>query len=563
MATDTTCEFALIAGIVELNSRNSYGVTRSGLVKKKFFPLVKNILFSDKTVYVKVNPKKAFQPTNMYVIIKIESIKDDEIHGIIERWIGNVGEKEAEFNFLKEACIYFWKSNKHFKLENIGLIDLTPERKDYTDQYIVSIDPIGCKDIDDALHVQQISETNFIIGIHIADVSSYIENGSDLDIEASKRAESVYLNFCQINMLPDKLSTELISLREGEIKRAFSVIIEIEIKDKIANIISIKFEKSKIVVAKNTDYDTAQKIVDVGIGKNDSISLRMAESLTLLYNLAKIINIESYKYNESEYDMHKMVEIYMVLANHLVAKQIISKYSTKAIIREHKGIRDTSKIDFTKIDSSIVSKIKILNTNRAKYSYYSDDTKHIGLEIGAYTHFTSPIRRYVDILVHRMLFSVISDAGIDESKFHKVDHSTLEHINDQHEIYQKQQRDNDLIDNIYKIIDRGIDSFVSTAHIVGLDGDKISLYINEIDTIITTSIYSNKLSHLLDIENIENISINLVSKDKSKTINIYLGMKIEILIAITIRNKQKIKINIINPSIKDLFSIDDFIYEIL
>ena len=178
-----------------------------------------------------------------------------------------------------------------------SIIDLTPSRLDLTHLDVYSIDPFGCRDIDDAL-----SFDNNIIGIHIADVSSYIEEGGLLDNELSNRVETFYDIQKTIHMIPEELSIHHMSLIEQSIKRAFSVLIYINNNQ----IVNVEFKKTLIIVKKNMKYE-------------DDITC-----IQELYDIGKHLK-ETIKYafpiNE-EYDTHQMVAVYMIIANKLVGEKI-------------------------------------------------------------------------------------------------------------------------------------------------------------------------------------------------------------------------------------------------
>jgi exosome complex exonuclease DIS3/RRP44 len=146
---------------------------------------------------------------------------------------------------------------------------------------ICSVDPPGCTDIDDALHCRQLSNGNFEVGVHIADVSHFIRPGTALDKEAASRATTVYLVDKRIDMVPELLSSNLCSLRGNVERFAFSCVWEV---DKDANIIKTKFHKSVIESKAALTYEQAQLIID-DKNKNDEI----AQSLRRLNSLAKIL----------------------------------------------------------------------------------------------------------------------------------------------------------------------------------------------------------------------------------------------------------------------------------
>ncbi|KAF2906133.1 hypothetical protein ILUMI_00049 [Ignelater luminosus] len=327
---------------------------------------------------------------------------------------------------------------------------------------ICSVDPPGCTDIDDALHCRPIDDGNLEVGVHIADVSHFIRPGTAIDLEAAKRATTVYLVNKRIDMVPELLSSNLCSLRGGEERFAFSCI---WIMDKKANILHTRFHKSIIKSKKAMTYEEAQITID-DKNRNDSIAL----SLRNLNMLAKIlkrrrlengalvlaspevkIQMDSETMDPIDVEVKKlfetnsMVEEFMLLANISVAEKILASFPDCAMLRRHPeppstnfeplikagkhlgfDIRiDTGKNLAVSLDAAVRddnpyfnTMLRILATRcmlQAIYfpsgMYQKNEFFHYGLAVPLYTHFTSPIRRYADIIVHRLLaVSIGADA---------------------------------------------------------------------------------------------------------------------------------------------------------
>jgi exosome complex exonuclease DIS3/RRP44 len=382
----------MIPGILHISSKISYGITGKGNILKKFTPFDTNL------PCFLVSTKKQFQADDIYIIAKFEYWKNNMCHGSIVKYIGNVGDISTEFEYIKLCATSSFSNIKNLDL-SCYQNDNIKNRIDMRKKTIYSIDPVGCKDIDDALHIESTDNGGYELGIHIADVSAFIPQDSPLDIEISKRIESIYLSDQQINMLPDILSLNKFSLIENEDRPAFSIIVSI---DNHYNIREFKFCRSLINVSENLSYEQAQNYIDKKFNKY--------KSLNMLYDVARSMN----KSNNHIFDSHNMVEIYMIMANSFAAKQIYGKYGSKSIMRRH-NTTNTSKIIDSNIPANILSKINIYNYEKAEYCFAIGDFKHSGLQEEYYTHFTSPIRRYVDILVHRMLsdtYNPISCANI-------------------------------------------------------------------------------------------------------------------------------------------------------
>lgn len=371
--------------------------------------------------------------------------------------------------------------------------DIVSQRTDLRHLPVVSVDPPGCKDIDDALHCRRLPNGNFEVGVHIADVGYFVDPGSPLDVEAQHRSTSTYLVERRLDMLPGYLTTQLCSLRCKEDHLAFSVIWEM---DANANIIDVSFCKSVIHSIASLSYGEAQAILD-----DPSRGGEMCESLRQLNRLAKQLgqrrreagalslassevrfqfsddsadptDVTSYELKES----NSMVEEWMLIANITVAKKILRHYPTLSILRRHQPpskqqfapllaaaqavgvslVIDSSKtladsLDAaTRTDDPMFNKLlRMLSTRCMQPAQYfcsgelpKDQWHHYGLATPVYTHFTSPIRRYADLLVHRLLAAAINVTSLpvqnaDRSRQHDI----CTHMNRRHKAAQYIQRD--------------------------------------------------------------------------------------------------------------------------
>ncbi|KAI4469625.1 ribonuclease [Holotrichia oblita] len=319
---------------------------------------------------------------------------------------------------------------------------------------ICSVDPPGCTDIDDALHCRPIGDDKLEVGVHIADVSHFIRPYTALDTEAAARSTTVYLVNKRIDMVPDLLSSNLCSLRGGEERFAFSCIWEM---DHNANILNTKFHKSIIKSKRAMTYEEAQLTID---DKTQTGSL--AQSLRNLNKLAKLLKkrrmdngalvlaspevkimMDSETHDPIDVEVKKlfetnsMVEEFMLLANISVAEKILSDFPDCAVLRRHpeppalnleplvkagkhlgfeinieSGKKLAESLDQATRDDNpyLNTMLRILATRcmlQAVYfasgTFQKHEFFHYGLAVPLYTHFTSPIRRYADILVHRLL----------------------------------------------------------------------------------------------------------------------------------------------------------------
>ena len=340
-------------------------------------------------------------------------------------------------------------------------------RKDLRDLLVCSIDPVGCQDIDDALHARPLPNGNLEVGVHIADVSHFVKPSTAMDTEASVRGTTVYLVDKRIDMLPMLLGTDLCSLKPYVERYAFSTIWEI---NQDAEIVSSSFTKSVIRSREAFSYEQAQLRIDDKSCKDDltqgmRILLMLSKKLKQKRMDAGALNLASPEVRvqmESEtsdpqdvktkelLDTNSLVEEFMLLANISVAAKIYQSFPQTALLRRHapppksnfeelsnqlkvkKGFSlrtESSKALADSLDQCadpsepfINTLIRIMATRcmmSAEYfcsgSQSYPDFRHYGLASEIYTHFTSPIRRYADLVAHRQLAAAIAYEQIDIS----------------------------------------------------------------------------------------------------------------------------------------------------
>lgn len=340
-------------------------------------------------------------------------------------------------------------------------------RQDLRDLLICSIDPVGCVDIDDALHAKQLPNGNFEVGVHIADVSHFVKPNNAMDKEAALRGTTVYLVDKRIDMLPTLLGTDLCSLKPYVERYAFSVIWEL---DKNADIVKSVFVKSVIRSREAFSYEAAQLRIDDNSQQDDltkgmrhlmmlSKKLRAKRMAAGALNLASPevrVEVESETSDpvdvktKSLLDTNQLVEEFMLLANISVAEKVFNSFPQTALLRRHaappktnfdelsnqlrvkKGLElrtDSSKALADSLDCCVDPHEPFFNTlirilaTRCMMSaeYFCSGThsypefRHYGLASEIYTHFTSPIRRYADLEVHRQLAAAIGYEPLDAS----------------------------------------------------------------------------------------------------------------------------------------------------
>ncbi|XP_073058119.1 exosome complex exonuclease RRP44 homolog A-like [Primulina eburnea] len=328
-----------------------------------------------------------------------------------------------------------------------------PIRLDLRDLRVFSVDPPGCRDIDDALHCTLLPSGNFEVGVHIADVTNFVHPGTPLDYEASQRGTSVYLVERRIDMLPKPLTEDICSLRADVERLAFSVIWEMTPE---AEIISTKFTKAIIKSCAALSYVEAQaRMDDSRLVDPLTTDLRNMNALAKIMRRKRVergaltlasaevkFQIDTETHDPLDIGMYQireanqMIEEYMLAANISVAKKILEHFPHTALLRRHpeptkemleplirtaaavglyldvsssKALADS--LDCAVGDDPYFNKlIRILATRCMTQAVYfcSGDLSppefaHYGLAAPLYTHFTSPIRRYADVMVHRLL----------------------------------------------------------------------------------------------------------------------------------------------------------------
>lgn len=337
-------------------------------------------------------------------------------------------------------------------------------RKDLRDLLVCSIDPPNCQDIDDALHARPLPNGNFEVGVHIADVSHFVKPNNAMDAEAAARGTTVYLVDKRIDMLPMLLGTDLCSLKPNIERFAFSTIWEVTPN---AEVVSASFTKSVIYSRQGFSYEEAQKRID-DAGAQDDLTRGMRTLLMLSQKLrrkrmdAGALNLSSPEVrieadsesSDSLADVktkahlatNSLVEEFMLLANITVAQKIQTVFPQTALLRRHatppasnfadlseqlqrmRGFEldtSSSKALAESLDKCVDPKHPFFNTlirilatrcmTSAEYfcsgSHAEPEYRHYGLASEIYTHFTSPIRRYGDLLAHRQLAYAIGYDG--------------------------------------------------------------------------------------------------------------------------------------------------------
>uniref|UniRef100_A0A8C7KR31 Protein DIS3 homolog n=1 Tax=Oncorhynchus kisutch TaxID=8019 RepID=A0A8C7KR31_ONCKI len=417
-------------------------------------------------------------------------------NGHFVRSLGSAGDKETETEVLllehdvphqdfSQAVLSFLPKMPW----NITEEDMAV-REDLRNLTVCSVDPPGCTDIDDALHCRDLPNGNQEVGVHIADVSHFIRPGNAMDLEAANRGTTVYLTGRRIDMVPELLSSNLCSLRSSVERLAFSCIWEINDK---AEIVKTRFTKSVINSKASLTYAEAQmRIDDANMNDDTTKSLRGLNRLAKILKKRRIekgaltlsspevrFHIDSETHDPIDLqtkelkETNSMVEEFMLLANISVAQKIYDEFSECALLRKHPAPPPSN---YDILNKAAKSKDMVIHTDSAKaladsldaaqvdgFPYFNtllrilatrcmmqavyfcsgmdSDFHHYGLASPIYTHFTSPIRRYSDIIVHRLLAVAIGADSTYPDLMDKHKQSALcNNLNYRHKMAQYAQR---------------------------------------------------------------------------------------------------------------------------
>jgi len=507
-----------IVGILCINSKVKYGI-----IKDKSLYLFKPSNKSYPNFYV---PYKNTSNININIYTVINFSKWDSTsklpHGTLIEVIGEIGNKEVEYEHLR--YYYNIKNNvlkvpkEKIKKDNNLLNNL----KNF-DYEVFSIDPLNSKDIDDAFHFKILHEYEYEIGIHIASPYRFFKEHIYTILN---RVSTIYLPDRKYNMLPNLYADNIISLIENELRHAISIIISI--KDN--NILNIDIKKTVVKNIKNYDYDTFDKIWK----KNNNLNSFVQFSKTFF-------NCDKY------FDSHILVEKWMIFANKYIAKYLIDKNISNLIVRKNELSNYEEIVD--KFHSEELREyLKLKKEHSALYEIYdiNKTQTHSKLDNDYYTHFTSPIRRAVDLFIHGL---IIEDKNLieDECELQKY----IEHINVFTKNSRKFDRNVKRLEFLYnsKKLEKHI---ITYGYIVDINMYRIRVYIPEYKLEEKIIIIPHNFKNIVKINNLltlENNSLNMVDytlDEKNYVYTLYQRLELKLWIFITSENIfDKLKLEII------------------
>lgn len=445
-----------VVEILEKGKRKFVGT----LIKSERFGFVEVDSKSlNKDIFVHIDNMKDAQDGDKVVVEIVDWPEDSKNPvGIILDVLGSTGDNDTEMHAI--LAQYDLPYSFPDRLENLAAnidSDLNEiefaKRRDMRTVPTFTIDPADAKDFDDALSIQRLENGNWEVGVHIADVTHYVKEGDEIDVEALQRATSVYLVDRTVPMLPEKLSNMLCSLRPHEEKLCFSAVFEITNEGDIE---TEWFGRTVIYSDHRFTYEDAQVIIEEG----ETNTHPLKEQVLTLNKLAVILRAERFRNGSIGFERdeakfvldekgrpqsvyfkemkasNQLIEEFMLLANRSVAAKIgdvkgrkkpktfvyrihdtpneekFTKFKTfitrfgyhltatkgDAVAKQLTSLLQTVK---GKAEENLVSTLAI--RSMAKASYSTENIGHYGLAFNFYTHFTSPIRRYPDMMVHRLL----------------------------------------------------------------------------------------------------------------------------------------------------------------
>ncbi|MCK9204170.1 MAG: ribonuclease R [Bacteroidales bacterium] len=393
--------------------------------------------------------------------------------GEVIQVLGKPGEDKVEMQSILAEIDFPLQFSPGSEKEAGSLSEIIPEkeikkRRDFRQIFTITIDPEDAKDFDDAISLNLLPNGRWEVGVHIADVSFYVKPDSAIDREAYERGTSVYMVGQTIPMLPERLSNDLCSLKQGVDRLCFSAVFEM---DENAQVFNSWYGKTIINSNRRFSYEEVQAIIESGAGeftKEITVFNKLAGKLREKRYQKGSFNFETQEvrfkldekgkpldiYIREMKDANKLIEDFMLLANRMVAEhigkkngnqpvktfvyrvhdtpneekletfiQFVGKLGYKMKISSKRSLAESYNKLFRDIKGTgtetMIETIAIRTMSKAYYS--TDNIGHYGLAFPFYTHFTSPIRRYPDLMVHRLLFKYMNqEPGVQKEEYEPI-----------------------------------------------------------------------------------------------------------------------------------------------
>jgi exoribonuclease R len=525
-----------IVGILQINKQMIYGFNNKKNPYFLFTPLSKSL----PKFYVCINDKKLKNTIgDYYITIKFNLWNKKIPYGVLDHFIGKVGLKNNEIKKL----LYFYdidtrkyKLNKKYNVSQKSKIyDFINDSDldnylDFTNINTISIDPKDSRDIDDALSIEYLDNENKRVGIHIADVSFWYSKFNLGYYLKNNRYSTVYLNDTKFNLYPNILSDFLMSLIKGKDRLSLSLFI---IFDKDDNITDYYFKNTIVNINRNFCYKKINNILkDVNLYDRN-------KDIFELFELSKKLKINK---NLEDFDSHNMIENFMILSNQLTAEFLI-KNKKNPILRYH--VNPDFKIPIHNIkNNELKNFLKIYQSKAAEYKLYNDEEfnyYHYGLDLKYYTHYTSPIRRFPDLIIHMKIKDVLyEDYQIDI----KYDINELNKVNKNLKKMDRQMKEIEIFNNIQ--------NKTFTSYLINYKKNFLYFYIPEIKFFFKKKIFDNE-DLLLNIKfqiNDTHFHIINIKNNKNMKFEKYYTYKLSFN---KINNSNEYNIIIYNKNFLELF----------
>lgn len=605
-----------ISGVIFITSEVVYGSNNKNIPYYRFKPSNQEYSGSEYECIVATRLKWNLQKKgeiihNYYIVVNVDFTivlpkGQSRYKANLATILGPVGNIEAEY----KNNLYRWKINRSsftkllkdpeidrkiredidklylpdgFPFGSVREDDILLDSKsviDLREKLVFSIDPIGCLDIDDALHVDILDQGIVEVCVHIADVDYWISEGSRLDLEAKQRATTIYLpDNKRLDMLPDIYSSRICSLRSGEPRRAITTYLKFKIdSDNTVQLIDYHFAQTLVRLIHNLSYIEAEQMLNVN---NDN-----SHKPDIHQNLINSLEILSQVSNTN--DPHKIIEYFMVTVNKLVAQTITDNIPYKSILRVHSGVnRDLAK-SYNRLiksdpsdsyDIRLLKHLEIISMNSAEYVPYQDlkesevEIYHYGLDVKYYTHFTSPIRRYIDLCTHRFLkiLQFTKHESIPETIPETISKNiTLlcNQINQINTRVKRSAREIKLLELLHKLEkgeysldnkdsqEKDSQEIITDAYVIDITNiPLITIYIPELDLSVSYRLYQTQTDSILIYMIDTNDSVNIENINNKKKISLDLFTKYKIKLIPNLQSvdlRKKVKIEILDDKFKEI-----------